>query len=288
MRKWIYLLAAALLFNIACARAEDSFYTSNQDLYYHSDAACDIPQSSTWSGSERNIYPREAYKKAPISAEAASAFDKAPCPICVESFEPIYLGEHFPQWPLECKPWGIGDIDPETRMQLMNARPQAYTDEIVATSQAIDAYFEEYYDHETGDVRTRNEYPDWYGGQWSNNAVCPTIALVSPTQDMLAEFKSLFGGGAWIVPAKYSMNQMRSAQDEYFAAVHEWCNDHPEAGAQAVSARSDDVENGVFIGIYGPGWQEAAAAMDKIAPIYVHFYEETALPTWISEHKKLP
>ena len=279
MRKWIFLLAAALLFNIACARAEDNFYTSNLDQYYHTDIACDIPDTTDWSGRERNIYPREAYNKAPISAEAASAFEKAPCPICVEKFEPVYLGQHFPEWPLDCDPWWIGDIDPELRMQLMKARPQAYADEIAATSQAVDAYFEEYFDHEAQDIRMRNEYPDWYAGQWSNNAVGPTFAVVSPAQDVLDEFESLFGGGAWIVPAKYSMNQMRSAQDEIFAAAIEWCSNHPEAGAQAVSASSNDVENGVFIGIYGPGWQEAAAALDEIAPIYVHFCEETALVT---------
>ena len=279
MRKWIFILAAALLFNIACARAEESFYTSRQDLYYHSDAACDIPQSSTWSGLERNIYPREAYAKAPISAEAASAFEKTPCPVCVEQFEPVYLGDHFPQWPLECNPWAIGDIDPETKMQLRNARPQAYIDETILTDQAIDAYFEEYYDHESASIRMRNEYPDWYAGRWANNAVCSTYAVVSPTPEVLDEFKSLFGGGAWIIPAKYSINQLRSAQDEIFAAAIEWCNNHPEANAQAVTASSDDVENGVFIGIYGPGWQNAAAALDEIAPIYVHFYEETALPT---------
>ena len=197
----------------------------------------------------------------------------------MENFEPVYLGDHFPDWPLDCDPWGIGDIDPEMRMQLMKKRPQAYTDEIAATSQAVDAYFEEYYDHETEDIRMRNEYPGWYAGQWSNNAVGPTFALVSPAQEVLDEFKSLFGGGAWIVPAKYSMNQLRQAQDEIFAAVTEWCENHPEAGVQAVSASSDDVYNGVFIGIYGTGWQNAAAAMDETAPIYVHFFEETSLPT---------
>ena len=279
MRKWILILVAALLFNIACARAEGIYYTGNSDPYYHTDAACDTPQSATWSGEERNIYPRKAYSKAAVYADPASAFEKAPCPLCVEKFEPLYLGDHMPDWPLDINPWGIGDIDPEMRMSLMKKRPQAYSDEIAATSQAFEAYFEEYYDHETDTFLMRNEYPDWYGGRWSNNATGTTYALVSPTQEALDEFKSLFGGGAWIVPAKYSLSELRSTQDEIFSTVTEWCKNHPESDAQAVSASSDDVYNCVFIGIYGTGWQEAAAAMDEIAPIYVHFFEETSLPS---------
>ena len=96
---------------------------------------------------------------------------------------------------------------------------------------------------------------------------------------MLSEFKTLFGGGAWIVPAKYSQNEMRKAQDECFNAAREWCENHPEAGAQVVSAYSSALDGGVCIGIYGTGWQNAAAAMDETAPIYVHFYQETSLPT---------
>ncbi len=279
MRKWILILVAALFLNIACARAEETYYTGSRDPYYHTDAACNMPPAFTWSGTEYSYYPREAYNTAVVFAEAASAFEKPLCPVCAEKFEPAYLGEHFPEWPLDITPWGIGDIDPAARMQLMQKRPQAYTDEIAATSEAFEAYFEEYYDHETGQHLMRNEYPDWYGGRWSNNATGTTYALVSPSQALLDEFKTLFGGGAWIVPAKYSLAELRATQDEIFSAVTEWCKNHPDVGAQAVSASSDDVYNCVFIGIYGAGWQAAAAAMDEIAPVYVHFFEETSLPS---------
>lgn len=279
MRKWILLLALALLLNVTRSYAEEIFYTNHQDRYYHSDAACGTPESVNWSGETREFYSRESYNKVEITPGAASAFEKVPCPLCVEKYEPVYLGEHFPEWPLECDPWGIGDIDPEARMNLMKKRPQAYTDEIAATSQAADAYLEESYDHEAEDVRMRNAYPDWYAGRWANNATGSTYALVSPSQEVLDEFKSLFGCGAWIVPAKYGLGELRSAQDEIFAVVSEWCKTHPEAGAEAVSASASEVENAVFIGIYGTGWQNAAAAMDKTAPVYVHFYQETSLPT---------
>lgn len=279
MRKWFILLACALLFNVARSYAEEIFYTSNQDPYYHLDAACDTPESATWHGETREYYPREAYNKVEITAEAASAFEKAPCPVCVEKFEPVYLGEHFPEWPLDVNPWDIGDIDPETKMQLMKKRPQAYTDEIAATAQAVDAYFEEYYDRETDSFLMKHPYPDWYGDRWANNATGTTYALVSPTDEVLNEFKALFGGGAWVVPAKYSQNEMRRAQDEFFNAAREWCENHPEAGAQVVSAYSGVLDGGVCIGIYGTGWQNAAAAMDEIAPVYVHFYQETVLAT---------
>lgn len=276
MRKWIVLLICALLLNIACAHAEEIFYTNNEDSYYHSDASCNIPDTHTWFGEERTYYDREAYKTVEISAEAAAAFEKAPCPVCVEEYEAIYLGEHMPAWSLEAAPWGLGDLDSETTALLKEKRPQSYIDETTETSLRFTAYFEEYYDHESETVRKRHDYPDWYGGCWKNNACCTSYAIVSPTQQILQEFVELFGGGAWIVPVKYGQNQLSQAQDEIFNALIEWCNAHPDTDAQVVSASIEPIDQGVMIGIYGNDWEIAAAAIEKIAPIYVHFYHANA------------
>lgn len=276
MHKCLLILSCVLLLNIVCAHAEEIFYTNNEDSYYHSDVACNIPDSTAWSGEERVYYHREAYDMVEISTEAAAAFEKAPCPVCVEEYEAIYLGEHMPAWSLEAAPWGLGDLDSETAALLKEKRPQSYIDEISDTSMRFTAYFEEYYDHETEDVRRLHDYPDWYGGCWKNNACSTSYAIVSPTQQILQEFVELFGGGAWIVPVKYGQNQLSQAQDEIFDALIEWCNAHPDADAQVVSAFIEAIDQGVVIGIYGSDWEMAAAAMEEIAPIYVHFYHANA------------
>lgn len=279
MKNWIFLLICALLLNVACARAEDSFYTNHEDCYYHLDSACNAPPSPTFVDSNRVYYPREAYDMVEISSEAAAAFEKSPCPLCVSHIEPLYLGEHMPAWTLDASPLGLGDLDDAAKARLKESRSADFISESAATSQAVDAYFEEYYDPQTDSIRMHNDYPAWYAGRWRNNAGCLSCAVVSPTQQVLAEFRTLFGNGAWIVPAKYSMDQLRRAQDEIFSELSAWCALHSDMDVQPVSASVESPAQVVVIGIYGSDWESAAAAMDKIAPLYVHFYRADALNT---------
>ena len=66
-RNWICALLA-LLCAFAAARAEapEEYWTTNAELYFHACANC--------AGAEGRV---------PVSAEAAAAFDKFPCPVCV-------------------------------------------------------------------------------------------------------------------------------------------------------------------------------------------------------------
>ncbi len=282
MRKWIILLAAAMLFN-ACARAETAeFYTNQSDLYYHADPDCDRPSATDpWTGGVREIYEREIYRKYPISQAAAEEFEKKPCPVCVKRFQPTYLGEHMPEWTdADFTPWGTGKPRPEFETSAEWANypgwgDEAYRAEVADTGRRFEEYFEQTCDAATGEFRPKHPYPDFYAGRWANNADGMTYAIVDPTEEILAKFREMFGGGAWIVAAKYGENELRKAQDELFNAAQEWCATHPELDAQPTSASVDVAENMLTIGMCGADWREAAAAIDAelAPPVWVCFQE---------------
>ena len=273
MQKWLILLAAALLVNTLHAQAEeDIYFTCSEDRYYHLDENCDRPDAIPWWGEEPiEYYERKIYQKAPISEAAALEFEKTACPVCVTEFAPVYLGEHFPAWPYEAQPWEINGMTPEQEREFWNSRPQDYVDEISQTAEAFSAYFEEIYDPETNTHVRKHPYPAAYAGQYSSNSLCTSYRIVNPDDETLAAFKGMFGGGAWIVPAKYGYDEIMQARDRVVAELTAWCEAHPDVDARWVSAGSPDYENYAVISINGADWKQAAAAMEETAPIYIHF-----------------
>lgn len=285
MRKRIILLAAAMLFH-ACARAEPAeFYTNQPAPYYHADPDCDRPPSiDPWTNQPGEFYEREIYRKYPISQAAAEEFEKKPCPLCVKRFQPTYLGEHMPEWTdAAFTPWGTGKPRPEfeTSQELANYPGwggEAYRAEVADTGRRFEDYFEQTYDAETGEYSPKHPYPDFFAGRWANNADGMTCAIVDPTEEILAKFQEMFGGGAWIVAAKCGENELRAAQEKLFDEVRAWCAAHPELDAQPASASVDVVNNLLTIGLSGADWREAAAGIDA----------ELAPPAWVCFREREP
>ena len=273
MRKWYLLLILALLANTLHARAEgDIYFTNHEDRYYHLDENCDRPDEIPWWGDAPvAYYEREIYQKAPISEAAALEFGKMACPVCVNVFEPVYLGKHFPDWPYEALPWEISGMDPAQEQEFWNARPADYVQEVSRTSEAFSAYYEEIYDHETNTHVRRHAYPAVYAGRFSSNSLCSSYRVVNPDEEILNTFRRMFGGGAWIVPAKYGYDEIMESRDRVVQELMAWCEAHPETDARWVAAGSPDYENYAVIEINGADWQQAAAAMEATAPIYIHF-----------------
>ena len=271
MRKWSMLLILALLLGCAAAE-EDIYFTNSADRYYHLDENCDRPPETSWYDYVTiEYYQREIYQKTPISETAALEFGKIACPICVNVFQPVYLGEHAPQWNYEAEPWEINGLDPEDEQYIFENRPEEYSTEIIATNDAFEAYYEEIYNRETKQVERRHPYPAAYAGKYMNNSGSISYRVVNPDDEILASFKRMFGGGAWIVPAKYGYDEIMAARDRIILELQAWCEAHPDVDARWVSAGSPDYENYAVIEINGADWRQAAAAMEEAAPIYIHF-----------------
>lgn len=279
MKKCIALLTAALLLNAVVSRAEGNnmFYTARTDRYYHADADCDRPKTQNWWNDEtRDFYEREIYQKYEITETAAVAFDKAACPICVKKICPVYLGDFMPEWNFEVEPWEINGLTEAEEKEFREARPAEFQKEIAATAEAFSAYYAESYNDETNTIERAHEYPPFFAGKYAGNAGSTVYQLVDFDEEMLAAFKAEFGGGAWIVPAKYGYDEIYAAREEVFSQLMAWCAAHTEVDAQVVSAGGPDYENYAVIGIDGADWEKAAAAVEDIAPVYVHFCHEKA------------
>ena len=216
----------------------------------------------------REFYEREVYKKYEISAVAAAEFEKKPCPVCVKKFEPVYLGDHLPEWNFDVQPWQISGVKKQTMPK------GKFQEEVASTYEAFYAYYEQYADPKTGAVKTRHAYPDCFASLYRNVQGSYTYMIVEPTDEILATFERMFGGGAWIISAKYGVNEMDQAFAEVMNALDQWKKENPDLDAGLSSGGGDAVYNCVEIGLYGDDWQLAAAAMDEIAPIYVRFYKE--------------
>ena len=269
MRKWILILALALLFNVTQANAEETFYTNNHDRYYHTNPDCDRPVTVNWwdefNEHPRELYEREIYQKYPISKTAAEEFQKNPCPVCVKKFKPVYLGDHMPEWKHEVQPWRING------MVAQSITDKDFHNEVWNTNNAFNAYYEEYAVRGTGEVKRKHDYPSCFAGLYMNVQGSITYLVTDPNDEILSAFQQMFGSGAWIVPAKYGYNEMRETQDRIFQELTDLCKAHPEWDAGPVGAGVDEVNNCVNIEISGEDWQLAAAALEESAPIYVHF-----------------
>lgn len=280
MKRCIALLTIALLFNALVSRAEEKiYYTNNEDRYYHSDADCDRPKETEWFDYVPiEYYEREIYRKYEISEESALAFDKSACPVCVKKLQPVYLGEHMPEWNFEVEPWEINTLSHEERTALFNARSEDFHQEVVSTAEAFEAYFEETYNRETDQYKKKHEYPAFYAGRYASNMGCSAYQLVDFNDEMLAAFEEMFGGGAWIVPAKYGYDEIYNTRERIFREMMDWCAAHPEVDARVVSAGGPGYENCAEIGITGADWKQAAAAFEDAAPMYIHFrYDEMSV-----------
>ena len=151
MWKRMLLLALALSLGLSCACAEDIYYANDQDIYYHTDPDCDRPKEVGRYGIEgMDFYARECFEKRELSAEAASASEKKACPVCVQEFEPVYLGEHMPAWEYDFAPWGMGDRGDAP------LGSKEYRAEVEDTFERFQAYFEEVYDRKTGATTRRH------------------------------------------------------------------------------------------------------------------------------------
>lgn len=279
MKRCIALLTLALLFNAAVSRAEEKvYYTNNEDRYYHTDADCDRPVETEWFDYiPIEYYERECYRKMPVSEAAALEFRKLACPICVNVFEPVYLGDHAPEWNYEAAPWEINGMEPEDEQYFFKNRPEGYTEEIIATEKAFEAYYEEIYNRETETIERKHVYPAAYAGKYRNNTGSCSYRIVNPDAETIATFKKMFGGGAWIVPAKYGYDEIYNTRERIFREMMDWCAAHPELDARMVSATGPNYENYAVIGINGADWKQVAAAFEETAPIYIHFKYEEAL-----------
>ena len=260
MKKRVWILALLLCF--ACAQAEEAeYYTSNTDIYYHSDPDCDRPKRT-----DREIYERECYRKYPISEKAASEFDKAACPVCIKDYAPVYLGEHMPEWPDGFEPWGN---DPDV-VPAANLTP--YVSEGQQTYERFAAYYREH------------PYPEHFAGMWFNNSGSYTYAVIEPTQDKLDSFKRLFGGGAWIVPAKYNYDYSYSDQVQTNATtaigrkLEEWGEAHEDVDLHWVAIAFSATEGFVEVEMYGEDWETAMPVIDAELdlPIWVCFIRNTS------------
>jgi len=143
--------------------------------------------------------------------------------------------------------------------------------EVSQTHSAFSDYYEEYAEYKTGIVKRKHDYPSCFAGIYRNVQGSYTYQIVEPTDEILAAFEKMFGGGAWIVPVKYGYNEMDETKDRIFQELIDLCAGHPEWDAGSVSAGVDVLNNCVEIAIHGEDWQLAAAALEETAPIYVHF-----------------
>ena len=274
MRKWILLLALALLFNVLQANAEETFYTNNSDRYYHTDPDCDRPgEVWEWYASSQP-YEREIYQKYPISKTAAAEFEKTACPVCVQNYAPVYLGDHMPEWTTpDTQPWEAknGFLDHE----ISNEK---FRNEVSQTHSAFRDYFEQYAEYKTGIIKRKHDYPSCFAGLYENTQGSYTYMIVDPTEDVVNAFEKMFGSGAWIVPAKYGYDEMDAVVLEVMQAIIDWCSAHPEVDAGSAAGGVDEANNCVTISIWGEDWQLVAAAMEEVAPIFVRFVFEEGGP----------
>lgn len=280
MKKCIALLTIALLFNAVVSRAEEkTYYTFNEDKYYHTNIDCDRPmEKNWWGGAMQDFYERKAYQKYEISEKSAIAFEKKACPVCVKELEPVYLGDHMPEWNYEVAPWEINGLTEEQEVAFRESRPAAFQQEIAATAEAFNAYYEEIYNDQTNQIERLHDYPAFFAGKYSSNAGCLAYQIVDFNDEMLAAFRDMFGGGAWIVPAKYGYDEIYATRERIFQELMSWCAAHPELDARVVSAVGPGYENYAVIGISGVDWKQAAAAFEESAPVYIHFaYDEISL-----------
>lgn len=262
MRNWMLLLLAALLLYAGCARAEDVYYTNNKDIYYHADSDCDRPKIEG-----REIYDRACYQKYPISDEAAQAFGKAACPVCAKGYAPVYLGEYPPEWSGEREPWGPLADDEAITMEM-----NRYRAECQDTYERFEAY---YRDH---------PYPDHFAGVYMNRSGGSTYAVIDPTQDKLDSFKRMFGGGAWIVPAKYNYAYSYSDQVQTSATttvgrrLEEWRSAHEDVDLHWVAIAFSAKDSVVEVEMYGEDWETAMPMIDAELdlPVWVCFVRNTS------------
>ena len=291
MRKWLALLTLALLFHAGCARAEEIYYTNNRDIYYHTEPDCDRPpEGGHWGRENMDFYERACFQKYEISEEAALAFDKAACPLCVKKLESVYLGEYMPEWEYDAAPWGIGEKAipiPDMLEEFESYREwgtDAYREEVSDTYARFEAYYEEIYDRKTDTYARKHPYPDSFAGVWANNADGMSYAFVDPTQELLDAFKENFGGGAWIVPAKYGYNEMYALQEVIFDRIKDWQSAHPEFDIHVNMASVDQRYNYLGVGLYGEDWDAAMPVLDAELdlPIWVYFFHSSEL-SWAAE-----
>ena len=275
------LLVFALLLCLSCAHADGGdYYTNNKDIYYHTDPDCDRPVPvETELGGTQEIYARACYQKYPISAEAAAEFEKKACPICVKHTEPVYLGEHMMEWEYDFNPWDGGDRHQEWGEAALG--PQEYQAEVQDTRERFEAYFEEVYNRKTGEYERKHPYPDAYAGCWVNNADGYTYAVVDPTPEILDSFKELFGGGAWIVPAKYGYNEIKPLLDDILTRIQEWSAEHSDIDLRGAYAGMDGVNSRLTVAIYAKEdktWEQGMPLLDAELdlPIWVSFIRDTS------------
>lgn len=273
MKKWFLLLAAALLLNTMQAHAQALFYTNKVDRYYHADVDCDRPDAdAALASGATEIFERKAYQKYEISADAAAEFQKLPCPLCVKKIAPVYLGSAMTEWrSATTLPWAMTDGKKE---KITDA---TFRKEVADTHAAFSAYYEEYAELGSGEVKRRHEYPDCFAGLYKNAQGGCSYMLVDPNDEMRDAFRNRFGGGAWIVPAKYGENEVYENRERLFAALMEWCAQNPSIDASPVYAVSDPANNCAYIAVYGEDWRCAVEAVEADAPIYLHFLKADGL-----------
>jgi len=184
--------------NMSDSAGEKEYFTTDEDKYYHTDIACDKG------------------KKFPLSEEAALLFGKSACPLCVKGTQPVYTGDCAFEWTFEGKPWMLNTADFELRQRVRNSVPEAFREESWETEAQFDAL---YINDDTGEQK--QTFPEDYAGRYLNAAGGLTFLLVDPTPQSIAAFDAAYGGGVWIVPAKYGKEELEVIRQETIESIEQ-------------------------------------------------------------------
>lgn len=257
------LLMLTQILSAGSARSEEEYWTNSSDRYYHLNSECNRPADKP------ECYERKAYVMVPVSEDAALEFGKKPCPVCVKRLQPVYIGEAEPEWTYEYEPW-IVNFASDYRDRL-NGTSERFRKENSDTHAKFEEYYQEIYDKKTKEFYKKHEYPECFAGLYMNAAMGFSYMIADPTPEIVMKFREMFGGGAWIIPAKYGQNEILAEGQKIWDALFEWCDAHPEIDAYPASFCQDTVNNAVGIGIHGTQWRMAAEAMEADAPVFVYF-----------------
>lgn len=293
LRKFIAAaLAAACL--IGAARAEyletTAFFTTSEDRYYHLDEACDQGRKYVISEEAALLFGKTA---CPLCVKHTQPFYTGECEFVRASeasatMEPeTYFGEVAEDaydmsiglsddeplnetpidgdftvvWPLEVEIWSLNTASLEELEAIRQSVPEAFYIESRTTGERFDALHAEIIQPETGETTLAAPYPDDYAGHYVNAAYGKTFLLVDPTPESIAAFAEQYGGGVWILPAKFSHTEMEAARAQTEALVEEYLRQHPDMEARCVSHWIQEEENVVRFEFYG---SDSSALIDAL------------------------
>jgi len=222
------VLILIILLTFVSLAGEDVFYTTKEEAYYHKDSSCDEEQ------------------KYPISQSAAELFGKIPCPVCVVCFFPVYTGSYVMDEKTFEKAWIYGGNSVESI-----SVPDIFLEESAETNRRFDEIHKQEFSQKTLSFELTVPYPDDYAGRYRNAAGGMTYLLKNPDDAKIKAFHNQYGGGVFIAPAKYGMNELENIRKAQETAVFNFNREHPDKQLIFVSSYIDIPTNTVRIGLSG-------------------------------------